>query len=97
VGVVGAADEVEASLFDERNIAVSASLGNGVSPSGMILVDVGSFEVVVLAVEEEALVRGKFKPAKSEGCREFVGEAEAACLIINIADGTIEKWVVRMP
>src|SRR5579859_886182 len=70
--IMRAANEIHAGLLDEADIASDTGVGDCVAPACVVLVNIGAVEVVVLAVEEEALIGGPLNPAESEGSHVFV-------------------------
>src|SRR6185437_3431387 len=59
-------------ILHQLHIAINRSVGYGVTPSCLILMDIRTFEVAMLSIEEEALVRGPRDPAKAKFCLEMV-------------------------
>ena len=72
-----AADEVEAGLLHEPDVARHVRFGHRVSPPGLVLVDIGAAEVQMLAIQEEALVGSPSDGANAEGSHVPVSDAAA--------------------
>ncbi|MNR67574.1 hypothetical protein D3C85_1916560 [compost metagenome] len=53
---MGASNEIHAAVLDQLNVASNAGSCYGVAPSGMILMDICTDDVVVLAVQEKSIL-----------------------------------------
>src|SRR4051812_22888586 len=57
VRIVRPANEIEARILDQPDIPVDGGIGDRIAPASLVLMDVGTAEITVHAVEEETLVR----------------------------------------
>ena len=60
------ADKIKTGVTNHFYIAIKSAVGHGIAPAGMILMDVGAFEIIVLTIQKESLVGREFEPAKSQ-------------------------------
>ena len=62
-----ASDEIETRVLDQFHVAKESTVGNRVTPAGVILMHVRAFEIMMLAVQEKSLIGGELEPAETEG------------------------------
>ena len=67
MGIVTATNNIEARLLDHPHVTAHGLLGHGIAPAGLVLVYVGTMEVVVFPVQEESPVGCPLKPAEAKG------------------------------
>ena len=60
------ANEIEAGILDQLHVAMKAAVGHRIAPAGMVLMHVGTLEIVMFAVEEKPLIGGEFEPAEAK-------------------------------
>ena len=61
--------------FTKLHIAIKAAVRHGIAPARVVLVRVGAFEIVMLAVQEKSLVRRPFEPAETKRRGEIIGRS----------------------
>src|ERR1039457_6768302 len=66
VGIMRTANEIEAGVFHQRHVAEKAAVSDRVAPAGVVLMHVGAFEIIMLAVQEESLISRELEPAKTQ-------------------------------
>jgi hypothetical protein len=54
--IVGSANEIHACVFDHLHIAPRSTVGDGIAPASMVLVDVRPLEPKMVFAQEEAVV-----------------------------------------
>ena len=94
VRVVRTANEVEAGLLDERDVAREIRVRRRVSPARPVLMHVGAAQIHVLAVQEEALVGRPPNRPDPEDRDVAVRHARA---VENRGLERVEERMIRMP
>ena len=94
VRIVRTADEIEAGILYQLHVAVNAGLRDSVGPASVILMDVGTVEKKMLAVDEKPLVGRPFDRTDAKSRAVFVDRL--------LADGDsrhrrVETRMVGMP
>ena len=72
VRIMRAANEIKSGVLHQLHVAEKSAVRHRVAPAGVILMHVGAFEIIMLAVQEKSLVGGEFEPAETERRRVIV-------------------------
>ena len=82
---MGTANEIEPGFLHQPDVAHHIGIRHRVSPAGRVLVDIRAAQIQMLAVEEEALVRGPLDRSYAERRGVLVGDSLA------IQDGRLQR------
>ena len=63
---------IESGIFDHLYITTHSRIRHSISPSGLILMHVGTQEIIVFPIQEKALVCCPVKPTKSKSSLIFI-------------------------
>ncbi len=66
VWIVGTSYKIESRLLKHSHIAAMSSIGNCVTPAGLVLMSISSFYHIMLTVKEKSTVGSPFKPSETE-------------------------------
>ena len=64
--IVRAPDEIETRVLDHLHVALETGVGDSITPTGVVLMDVCSVDIKMLTIEEKSLVSRPLEPAESE-------------------------------
>ncbi|MNP54863.1 hypothetical protein D3C76_1494530 [compost metagenome] len=65
--VMRAPDKIHAAFLDQADVPPDSRPRYGVAPAGMILMHIRPVNIIMLSVENEALLSVKLEPANAEG------------------------------
>ena len=69
---MGTPDEIHAALFDQPHIPVNSCMCHRICPSGVVLMDIGPQNVIMLSIQEKSLIWVKCGCPDAKFCKKAV-------------------------